>query len=278
MSAIVTEKLRKEFGTLVAVNDVDLTLERGSVLGLVGPNGAGKTTLLRMLATLLEPTDGRANVLGYDLRKQYLKIRRSIGFMPDFFNLYNDLTLEECLRFFAEAYRVDKSVIPQKVNAALEYVDLVDKRRDFVRRLSRGMVQRMGVAALLVHDPEVLLLDEPASGLDPAARIKLRTILRGLADQGRTVIISSHILTELAGLCSHIVIMDKGSIIANGTVDEIHQKLAPMRSLTIELLDDTDKAVRIVTDCSFAELTHRANNILTVNINGGPEQFARLNR
>lgn len=278
MSAIITEKIRKEFGTLIAVNDVDLDIQPGQVLGLVGPNGAGKTTLLRMLATLLEPTDGNASVLGFDLRKKYLKIRRHIGFMPDFFNLYNDLTLQECLRFFAKAYKVKSRLISERVDTALKHVDLEDKRTDFIRNLSRGMVQRMGVAALLVHDPDILLLDEPASGLDPAARIKLRSILKDLSGQGRTIIISSHILTELSGLCSHIAIMNQGSIIAAGTVDEIHRQLAPKRTFTIELIDNAETAVGVIAEITYAETVSHENNTLTVHIDGGPEQFAMLNQ
>lgn len=165
MEILQIDNIRKEFGTLVAVNDVTMSVEQGQVVGLIGPNGAGKTTLLRILATLLRPTDGNATILGHDLRKDYLQIRQRLGFLPDFFNLYNDLTLKECLEFFAKVYRVEPKLIPERINAALKFIDLEDKRDCFVRHLSRGMIQRMGVGVLLVHGPEVLLLDEPASGL-----------------------------------------------------------------------------------------------------------------
>ena len=143
-----------------------MSIEKGHVVGLIGPNGAGKTTLLRILATLLRPTDGNATILGYDLKKDYLRIRQNLGFLPDFFNLYNDLTLQECLEFFAKVYGVEPNLIPGRINSVLEFIDLEDKRDSFIRHLSRGMIQRMGVGVLLVHEPEVLLLDEPASGLD----------------------------------------------------------------------------------------------------------------
>ena len=198
MSVIKADGLRKEYGTLIAVNDVEFAIEPGQVVGLIGPNGAGKTTLLRMLATLLVPTRGTAEILGYDLLKDYMEIRKRIGFLPDFFNLYNDLTLEECLEFFAQSYNVPNNVIEEKINAVLKYVDLEGKRTNFIRNLSRGMVQRMGMATLLVREPEVFLLDEPASGLDPKARVQLREILKKLSDEGKAIFISSHILTELS--------------------------------------------------------------------------------
>lgn len=191
MIVLEADSLRKEFGALVAVDNVSLSLEQGQVLGLIGPNGAGKTTLLRILATLLRPTSGRATILGCDLATRYLSIRKRIGFVPDFFNLYGDLTLRECLAFFAEAYEVPPERIAQRVDEVLRYVDLQDKQDSLVRHLSRGMVQRMGVGIRLIHDPDLYLLDEPASGLDPKARIQLRNVLRRLSDEGKTIITSS---------------------------------------------------------------------------------------
>jgi ABC-2 type transport system ATP-binding protein len=189
MPLLEVKSVRKEFGTLVAVNDVSFSLEEGQVIGLIGPNGAGKTTLLRILATLLRPTSGTAEIRGDDLLKDYLSIRKHIGYLHDFFNLYNDLTLEECLEFFARSYRIDPALIPAKIDTALEQVELQEKRHDFIRHLSRGMIQRMGLAALLARDPKIFLLDEPASGLDPKARIQLRNVLKKLSDEGKTIII-----------------------------------------------------------------------------------------
>jgi ABC-2 type transport system ATP-binding protein len=231
MEILEVDNIRKEFGTVVAVNDVSFSVEQGQVVGLIGPNGAGKTTLLRILATVLSPTHGSARLLGYDLTKEYLDIRKHIGFMPDFFNLYNDLTLAECLEFFARAYKVKPDVIAKRIDEVLEYVDLENKRNDLIHHLSRGMVQRMGVGVLLVHEPDLFLLDEPASGLDPKARIQLRATLKKLSTEGKTIIISSHILTELSGFCSHIAIMDEGNIVMYGAVDEIQQKIAGTRKI-----------------------------------------------
>ncbi|MHC5082536.1 MAG: ABC transporter ATP-binding protein, partial [Planctomycetota bacterium] len=218
MSILKTLNLRKEYSSLVAVNDVCLDVDQGQVVGLIGPNGAGKTTLLRMLATVLPPTDGTAAISDYDLRKHPLKIRKKIGYLPDFFNLYDDLTLTECLEYFAQAYGVAPDQIPARVSQSLEYVDLTSKKDGLVKHLSRGMVQRMGLAVLLVHDPDIFLLDEPASGLDPIARIQLRDILRRLSNEGKTIIISSHILTELSGFCTHLAVMNQGSLVLQGEI------------------------------------------------------------
>lgn len=276
MGIIEINNIRKEFGTLVAVNDISMSIEKGHVVGLIGPNGAGKTTLLRMLATLLEPTSGNAEILGYDLRKQYLSIRRDIGFLPDFFSLYNDLTLEECLMFFAKVYKVKSGLIPGRIDDALKFVDLEEKRNSFVKHLSRGMVQRMGVAAMLVHEPEILLLDEPASGLDPEQRIKLRRVLKRLSDEGKTTVISSHILTELSGLCSHIAIMNKGRVVMYGSVDQIQQKVKGSRSIIVKVLDDCERAAGLVKEFTGIE-TIPQDNTITVDIDMSLEKLSGLN-
>jgi len=277
MEIVEINNIRKEFGTVVAVNNVSFSVDKGEVLGLIGPNGAGKTTLLRILATVLRPTTGSVRLLGYDLAKEYLKIRKYIGFMPDFFNLYNDLTPRECLEFFAKAYQVEQDLIPKRIDQILEYVELEDKRDSLIRHLSRGMVQRMGVAVLLIHDPDVLLLDEPASGLDPKARIQLRNVLNKLSTEGKTIIISSHILTELSGFCSHIAIMDKGKIKLHGAVEEIQQKIAGSTIINISVLKDCDRAVDLIKKFPDAELITVDNNNITVEMNKGPERLANLN-
>jgi ABC-2 type transport system ATP-binding protein len=277
MEVLEINSIRKEFGTVVAVNNVSFSVDKGQVLGLIGPNGAGKTTLLRILATVLRPTSGSVRLLGYDLAKDYLQIRKYIGFMPDFFNLYNDLTLSECLEFFAKAYNVEQDLIPKRIDEILEYVDLEDKRKAFIRHLSRGMVQRMGVAVLLIHEPELLLLDEPASGLDPKARIQLRNVLKKISTEGKTIIISSHILTELSGFCSHIAIMDEGNIKLHGAVDEIQQKIAGATKVNISVLDDCERAVALIEQFPDAELITAQYNKITVEVNKGPEVLAGLN-
>lgn len=277
MDILEVTNIRKEFGTVVALNDVSFSLGRGQVLGLIGPNGAGKTTLLRILATVLRPTSGSVQMLGCDSARQYLDIRRHIGYMPDFFNLYNDLTLRECLEFFATAYEVDDELIPQRIDEVLDYVELEDKRNEFIRHLSRGMVQRMGVAVLLVHDPDVFLLDEPASGLDPRARIQLRVVLRKMSDEGKTIIISSHILTELSGLCSHVALMNNGDIVMQGAVDEIQKKVFRSKKLCISVLQDVEHAVRLIEQFPNVNVGSVEGNEITVEVNATEVELADLN-
>jgi ABC-2 type transport system ATP-binding protein len=277
MEILEINKIRKEFGTVVAVNNISLSVEKGQVLGLIGPNGAGKTTLLRILATILRPTSGGVRLLGYDLAKEYLAIRKQIGFLPDFFNLYNDLTLRECLEFFAKAYKVEDSIIPKRVNEVLDYIELQDKRDDFIRNLSRGMVQRMGVGALLVHDPDVFLLDEPASGLDPKARIQLRAVLKKLSTEGKTIIISSHILTELSGFCTHIALMNKGNIVMQGAVDDIQKQVFDSKKICISVLNDCDYAVGLIKEFPNTKIETVKDNKITVEINADESELAVLN-
>jgi ABC-2 type transport system ATP-binding protein len=288
MKILEASNIRKEFGTLVAVNDISLSLEKGQVMGLIGPNGAGKTTLLRILGTLLRPTSGTAKLFNYDLTTQYLDIRKHIGFLPDFFNLYSDLTLKECLEFFARAYlvsakrravagKVQPELIAKRVDEVIEYIELQDKRNSLIRHLSRGMVQRMGVGVLLVHEPELFLLDEPASGLDPKARIQLRKVLKKLSSEGKTVIISSHILTELSGFCSHIAIMNNGKIELSGAVDEIEQKIMGSRMVDISVLSDCERAVSLVNQFPDTRIITVQDNTITVEITKELEKLADLN-
>jgi ABC-2 type transport system ATP-binding protein len=288
MKILEASNIRKEFGTLVAVNDISLSLEKGQVMGLIGPNGAGKTTLLRILGTLLRPTSGTAKLFDYDLTTQYLDIRKHIGFLPDFFNLYSDLTLKECLEFFARAYlvsakrravagKVQPELIAKRVDEVIEYIELQDKRNSLIRHLSRGMVQRMGVGVLLVHEPELFLLDEPASGLDPKARIQLRKVLKKLSSEGKTVIISSHILTELSGFCSHIAIMNNGKIELSGAVDEIEQKIMGSRMVDISVLSDCERAVSLINQFPDTRIITVQDNTITVEITKELEKLADLN-
>ncbi|MCP4610547.1 MAG: ABC transporter ATP-binding protein [Planctomycetes bacterium] len=277
MDILEINKIRKEYGTLVAVNDISLSVEKGQVLGLIGPNGAGKTTLLRILATILRPTNGNVRLLGYDLAKEYLAIRKHIGFLPDFFGLYNDLTLRECLEFFAKAYKVENTIIPKRVDEVLDYIELQDKRDDFIRNLSRGMVQRMGVGVLLVHNPNVFLLDEPASGLDPKARIQLRAVLKRLSSEGKTIIISSHILTELSGFCTHIALMNKGNVVLHGAVDDIQKQVFGSKKICISVLDNCDQAVEIIKEFPDTKIEIVKDNNITLEIKAEESELASLN-
>jgi ABC-2 type transport system ATP-binding protein len=220
-TALSTQGLTKRYGRRLAVAGVDLSVDSGEIFGLVGPNGAGKTTMLRMLATLLVPSVGDAEVAGHSVRREPDAVRSVIGYMPDTFGVYDDMRVWEYLDFFGRCYGLPAARRRQMIGDLLELVDLADKRESYVQELSRGMQQRLCLAHALVHDPQVLLLDEPASGLDPRARVELRELLRELRALGKTIIISSHILPELEELCTSVAIIDHGRVLASGRVDEI---------------------------------------------------------
>lgn len=217
--------LTKRYRDLVAVRDLNLTIAAGEVFGFIGPNGAGKTTTIKSLATLLEPTTGTVHVNGIDVLKHPLEVRKIIGYMPDFFGVYDDVKVWEYLDFFAAAYKIAANKRKPIIDDVLELTDLTEKRESYVEGLSRGMKQRLCLAKTLVHDPKLLLLDEPASGLDPRARIEFRALLKELRSMGKTIFVSSHILPELADFCNVVGIMERGNLIVAGRVDEIVQKL-----------------------------------------------------
>jgi ABC-2 type transport system ATP-binding protein len=215
---IETRDLTKKYGELFAVDRLSLQLEPGDVYGFIGPNGSGKTTTMRMLATLLNPSWGEASVCGYSIYTGSKEIRRAIGYMPDFFGVYDDMKVIEYLEFFAAAYRIKGPQRRKKCEEVLEQVDLGYKRDALATSLSRGMTQRLGLARVLLHEPQVLLLDEPASGLDPRARIEMRELLKRLRGMKKTIMLSSHILPELADICNKIGIIERGKLLFNGDV------------------------------------------------------------
>jgi len=235
---IETRDLTKMYGELYALNRLTLRLERGDVYGFIGPNGAGKTTTMRILATLLNPTWGEATVCGYSIYNNAKEIRRLMGYMPDFFGVYDDMKVIEYLEFFAAAYRINGPARRRKCDQVLELVDLGYKRDALVTSLSRGMTQRLGLARVLLHDPQVLLLDEPASGLDPRARIEMRALLKELRKMGKTILVSSHILPELSDICNKIGIIERGQLLFDGDVDsairQVRQKTVYMVSVANE--------------------------------------------
>lgn len=218
---IKTVDLTKKYGDAFAIRGVDLDLEAGDLFGFIGPNGAGKTTTMRIISTLLEPTSGEAYVCGHSVHTAPKEIRRLVGYMPDFFGVYDDMTVVEYLEFFAASYRIMGEARRRRVNEMLEIVDLDFKRDAFANTLSRGQTQRLGLARTLLHDPQVLLLDEPLSGLDPRARIEMRNLLRKLGQMGKTIIVSSHILPELADVCNKVGIIDKGVLVHNAKVTDV---------------------------------------------------------
>lgn len=225
MSMIEVKNLTKKYRDLVALRDLNLTIEKGDVFGFIGPNGAGKTTTIKILSTLLEPSSGQAFVDGIDVVRQPLEVRRVIGYMPDFFGVYDDVKVWEYLDFFAAAYKIPVNKRKGIIDDVLELTDLTGKREAYVESLSRGMKQRLCLAKTLVHDPKVLLLDEPASGLDPRARIEFRALLKELKAMGKTIFVSSHILPELADFCNVVGIMEQGRLVVTGNVNDIVQKL-----------------------------------------------------
>lgn len=237
MSTIIEiQGLTKQYGKLTALNDLTLDVEEGAVVGFIGPNGAGKTTTMRILTTLLKPSDGQAWVAGYSVNKEPQSVRRVIGYMPDFFGVYEDMKVWEYLDFFAACYDIPSHVRTGMIDDLLSLVDLNHKKEDFVESLSRGMKQRLCLARTLAHDPQVLILDEPASGLDPRARIEMRELLRELKNMGKTIFFSSHILSEVADICTSIAILEAGNLIAFGDMDEMKKQLRPHRLIQAKVL------------------------------------------
>ncbi len=225
------------YGKTEAVRGISFDIPRGAIFGFIGPNGAGKTSTIKVLATLLRPHAGMVRVCGCDVAVRANEVRRKIGYMPDFFGVYDDLTAEEYLHFFAAAYHIPSMKRRGLISDVLALTDLTAKARAPVDGLSRGMKQRLGIARLLLHDPELLLLDEPANGLDPRARIEMRELLKELQSLGKTILISSHILHELAQFCSHIGILEQGSIVASGPLAEIYRTLALDRAIHVGIAD-----------------------------------------
>jgi len=243
---IETRQLTKRYGNLIAVNEINLTLCAGDVFGFIGPNGSGKTTTMRMIATLLAPDYGEAYVCGKSIYTHPQEIRRLVGYMPDFFGVYDDMTVIEYLEFFAAAYRIHGPARRKVCEEKLELVDMAFKRDAMVNQLSRGQTQRVGLARVLLHEPEVLLLDEPASGLDPRARIEMRSLLRRLGEMKKTVIVSSHILPELADVCTRVGMIEKGRLIVDGYVDEVMRKARQHVLLQIRVADRIEAAARLL--------------------------------
>ncbi len=242
---IVTRDLFKRFGKFTAVNGLSLNVPAGSIFGFVGPNGAGKTTTMRMLTTLTRPTSGSATVAGYSVVDAPRSVRRAIGYMPDEFGVYDDMRVWEYLDFFAACYDIPENARKKLIEDLLELVDLTHRRDDMVDKLSRGMKQRLSLARTLAHDPAVLILDEPASGLDPRARVEIRELLVELAKMGKTIFFSTHILADVAEICTHIGIVEAGQILDQGSMDEMRARLQPHREITVTVKDaDAAAAVR----------------------------------
>jgi ABC-2 type transport system ATP-binding protein len=271
--------LRKEYDNVLAVDDLTLTIPQGEIFGLIGPNGAGKTTTIRMACGLLAPTMGRAMVAGVDVAQDPERAQQSIGYLSDFFAVYEDLKVWEYLDYFAHAYKMQESDIPARITEVIAQVNLEVKRDAMIRGLSRGMKQRLGIARAIIHRPKVMLLDEPASGLDPKARLELRNLLLGLRDQGATILISSHILTELEGFCTSIGIMEKGRMMRSGSIEEVTAAAASTRLVRLAwvVTADAQAAVQgyLQSDARVSEIKLTAG-AGTFHFSGAEEELAPL--
>lgn len=249
--------LTKKYGKFKALDSLSLKVDQGTVFGFVGQNGAGKSTTFSILATLLAPTSGTAFVNGYNIQKETKMVRRQIGYMPDFFGVYDQLKASEYLHFYGASYGIPYTEREKLIPQLLELVNLSHKKDSYVDLLSRGMKQRLCLARSLIHDPEVLILDEPASGLDPRARVEMREILKELKTMGKTILISSHILPELAEMCDSIGIIDQGKLIAQGSVSEIQAKLQGERAIIVKLFGGEEKAISFFEDDPLVAKLHQ---------------------
>jgi ABC-2 type transport system ATP-binding protein len=247
--AVQTYGLSRMFGNLAALQGLDLTVNKGDLFGFIGSNGAGKTTTLRILATFLSPSSGTAQILGHDVVRDADAVRHVIGYMPDFFGVYKDMEVTEYLDFFGACYKIPTAQREKTVNDVLELVGLSEKKGSLIGALSRGMQQRLGLARVLIHDPQLLLLDEPASGLDPRARIEMMAILQELQRLGKTIIISSHILSELQTLCNRVAIIEKGKLIYSGPVQGVRDQMSQGRVVWVRVSSDQARAIALLKTC-----------------------------
>ena len=273
---VQTINLTKRYGKLVALNNLNLTLEEGECFGYIGPNGAGKTTTIRILATLLQPTWGEARVCGHVVGYESRKIRPLIGYVPDFFGAYEDMVVQEYLEFFAAAYGITGRKRTQIVGDVLELTDLTYKRDALVDSLSRGMKQRLSIARVLLHDPRLLLLDEPASGLDPRARIEIRALLKELHRMGKTILISSHILPELADLCTSIGILERGELVYQGSVADVLRRARVGTVVHIRTPDDTERARQVVQNLPGVQRAELRDGMVVVSLDHETDDFTFL--
>ncbi|MCF7959261.1 MAG: ABC transporter ATP-binding protein [Pirellula sp.] len=275
---IKTSQLTKKYDDMYAIHDIDLDLGKGDLFGFIGPNGAGKTTTMRIIATLLTPTYGEAYVCGHSIYTHPKEIRRLVGYMPDFFGVYDDMTVIEYLEFFAAAYRIVPQARRKRCDEMLEVVDLEFKRDAYANTLSRGQTQRLGLARVLLHDPAVLLLDEPLSGLDPRARIEMRALMRRLGSMGKTIIVSSHILPELADVCNKVGIIDSGVLIANDDVTSIIRQVRPNMVILVEPANPSrmDEAARLLSNDAMVQSVDVTSGTLRIMLKEYDADYSSL--
>jgi ABC-2 type transport system ATP-binding protein len=260
------------------VAGLNLKIAAGQIFGFIGPNGAGKSTTIRFLATLLEATDGDGTINGHSVTRDPLGVRRSVGYMPDNFGVYDGMKVWEFLDFFSVAYQVPRVRRKQVLNDVLELLDLAHKRDDFVNGLSRGMKQRLCLAKTLVHDPPVLILDEPASGLDPRARLEVKALLKELRNMGKTILISSHILTELADCCTSIGILERGKLLLHGPMDQVYRKIQRNRQITVRFRGSSQRAASLIRSDPKVRDVQIEPSACTIEFDGEDEDVEQLLR
>jgi ABC-2 type transport system ATP-binding protein len=273
---IETKKLTKRYGNLVAANEITISLKEGDVFGFIGPNGSGKTTTMRMIATLLNPDYGECYVCGKSIYTDPQEIRRLVGYMPDRFGVYDDMTIIEYLEFFAATYRINGPARRKICQEKLELVDMSFKRDAMVNQLSLGQTQRVGLARTLLHDPQVLLLDEPAGGLDPRARIEMRQLLKRLGDMKKTVIVSSHILPELADVCTRVGMIEKGIMLVDDYVADVMKKSREAIILQIEVTTNHEKAAALIGQMSDVANVEMVGTRIDVTLKKGVEDYSLI--
>ena len=275
---LVIRDLVKKYGNFTAVDHLNMHVERGQIYGFIGPNGAGKTTTMRIVATLLAPTSGYVEVDGVDLQKDPIKVREKIGYMPDFFGVYDNLKVMEYLDFYGSAYGIEYAQRRRIADDWLELVDLSDKKDAYVDTLSRGMKQRLCLARCLIHNPQLLILDEPASGMDPRARAEIKGILKELKRMGKTILISSHILAELSEICDCVGIIDRGKVVIQGSVDQIVQRMAGETVVRFRVLRDVDRAVKLLKEQPMVTGIVQEDLVLEIACKGTDEELWNLLR
>lgn len=268
----------KDYGDFTAVERLNLKIEAGEMFGFIGPNGAGKSTTIRFLATLLKATRGDGVVNGHRVTRDPMGVRHSVGYMPDSFGVYDGMRVWEFLDFFAVAYRIGRSKRKQVITDVLELLDLAHKRDDFVNGLSRGMKQRLCLAKTLVHDPPVLILDEPASGLDPRARVEVKALLKELRRMGKTILISSHILTELADCCTSIGIIERGQLLMHGPIDQVHRKIRGNRLVVVHFTDKMDVGLSVIRSSPHLRNIQVTDHSATIELDTDDAGVAELLR
>jgi ABC-2 type transport system ATP-binding protein len=268
----------KDYGDFTAVDRLNLNIAAGEMFGFIGPNGAGKSTTMRFLATLLKATRGEGTVNGHSVTRDPLGVRQSVGYMPDNFGVYDGMRVWEFLDFFAVAYKIPRARRKQVISDVLELLDLSHKRDDYVNGLSRGMKQRLCLAKTLVHDPPVLILDEPSSGLDPRARIEVKALLKELRRMGKTILISSHILTELADCCTSIGIIERGQLLMHGPIDEVYRRIRGERLVEVKFADGMESGLSLIRSSPHVRNVQVHNNTVTLEMVTDDQGVAELLR